>query len=55
MRKKSTPKKLSLSVSDTIDTKENLTNYKKWFNGMKKFSSIRLFTSVKESGRDKPE
>ena len=53
MKKKSKPTNLSLEVSENIDTKENLTNNKPWFNGLKKFSSVKVLPIRKDSGRDK--
>lgn len=33
---------MKIKVSDKIQTKEGLTNYKPWFNGLKKFSSVKV-------------
>jgi len=35
-------KHLKIKTSERVQAKENLTNYKRWFNGLKKFSSIKL-------------
>ncbi len=42
-------KPLEIKVRDKITAKENLFNYKRWFNGIKKFSSLKVFTSKKSS------
>ena len=46
--KKSKPKNHSVRVSEKIETSENLTNNKPWFNGMKKFSSVKLLPKQKK-------
>lgn len=38
---KSKPKTLSVKVSDAIKVKDNLNTYKKWFNGMKHFFTVK--------------
>lgn len=35
-------KPLKIKVHDKITLQENLFNYKKWFNGLKKFSSLHI-------------
>jgi len=33
---------MKVDVSDQVETKESLTNSKPWFNGVKKFSSVKV-------------
>ena len=35
-------KPLKIKVNDKISTIENLFNFKRWFNGLKKFSSVKV-------------
>ena len=46
--KKSKSKKLLVNVSDNIKTEESLSNNKPWFNGMKKFSSVKVLPKTKK-------
>ena len=36
---------LSIKTEENISIKENLFNFKRWFNGIKKFSSVKLLPS----------
>lgn len=33
---------MKIKTKEKVDTKENLKNYKRWFNGMKEFSSVKV-------------
>jgi len=33
---------MDIKTKDNITISENLTNHKRWFNGMKKFSSVKV-------------
>lgn len=37
---------IQLLAVDKIIIRENLFNYKQWFNGLKKFSAIKVIPSI---------
>lgn len=39
---KSKSKTYSVKVSDTITTKDGLVTFKRWFNGTKKFFTVKV-------------
>lgn len=42
---------MKITTFETVTTHENLTNWKMWFNGRKKFSSVKVEPPQEE---DKP-
>lgn len=49
------PSDLNICVSDTITITESITNHKWWFNGMKKFTSVKIIPPYNREGLTDPD